>query len=415
MKKIAKLAGATMAVQLFTVATQLLMDIIVARNLGPEKLGMLVLGLSIAGLLSVFLLFGSGEIAMRMYGDDAYDNSAVLSGAWKILLRGVGVMFALGGLACAIIGTDAHETAIVVMALFVLLVNGFSSTLGHAIVALDRSKEDLVGCAISRVVMLALASIAAWNGSVIGVLLAYMAGALSHAFLRVRLVDNELFRVRWNPDQEVFERIWSEGKHIGIGSIFGTISNRADTLVISALTTPHVTGLYGAAYRFVTGAQVFSQASSFALYPFLTRGTQQERGSAKKIYVALAIAGAIFWCGVAFFAEILINLVYGAQFVAAAPILRVLLFAVGVQWLAAYVTRWMIAMGRQSILPYAQAVGCAVNLISLAVLIPGMAGVGAAWATLLADAAVVIILGLVLLFSVQASRSQNEAATCPDL
>lgn len=405
MMRIAKLAGSTIAVQLFTIIAQLAVDVIVARGLGPEKLGVLVLGLSVAGLLSVFLLFGSGEIAMKMYADREHEPQAVLTASWRVLSRGALVMFALGGLVCLLADTDVTASVAVFLALVVLLVNGFSSTLGHAIVAFDQSRPDLLGVAIARTLMLILASIAAWYGSIYGVLLAYLAGAIAHASTRAWLVNAKLFELRWVNKPAAFERLWREGKHIGVGSIFGTIANRLDTVVISALTSAHVTGLYGAAYRFVTGAQVLSQATSFALYPFLTRGSAEDRLPVQRLYICLAIGGALFWAGCAAFSELLVELVYGAQYTSAAPILSVLLIAVGVQWLSAFTTRWLIASGKQSILPYAQAAGCLVNLSALFLLAPRFAGVGAAWATLLADGVVLIVLGLVALSPLLASKS----------
>lgn len=413
MMRIAKLAGSTVAVQLFTIIAQLAVDVIVARGLGPEKLGVLVLGLSVAGLLSVFLLFGSGEIAMKMYGSAEHEPQAVLTASWRVLSRGALVMFALGGLVCSLADTNLTATIAVVLALVVLLVNGFSSTLGHAIVAFDHSKTDLLGVAIARSLMLILASVAAWYQSIYGVLLAYLAGAIVHTITRALLVHVKLFELRWVNEPAAFERLWREGKHIGVGSIFGTIANRLDTVVISALTTAHVTGLYGAAYRFVTGAQVLSQASSFALYPFLTRGSEAERRPVQRLYIGLALGGAVFWGACAAFSTQLVELVYGAQYMGAAPILSVLLIAVAVQWLAAFTTRWLIASGKQSILPYAQAAGCVVNLTALFLLAPRFAGVGAAWATVLADAVVLIVLGLVAMSPLLASKaSLPEGGSC---
>ncbi len=60
-------AAATVWVQLMTVGAQLGVDIMVARMLGPALTGEVVFALATAGLLSVVMLFGTGEVAVALY------------------------------------------------------------------------------------------------------------------------------------------------------------------------------------------------------------------------------------------------------------------------------------------------------------------------------------------------------------
>ena len=184
------------------------------------------------------------------------------------------------------------------------------------------------------------------------------------------------------PNKSAADDLLERGRHIGLGSIFGTVSNKADTLWLRASAGLEQVGIYGAAYRVIGGMQLVATSCSLALYPGLTRGEHR----AKLGYMIAAPLGAVsLLLASAIIPEPLVLLVYGQAYAEAVPVLTVLLLAGVAQWIHAWAARWVIATHKERALPRAQAVGCATLLVGLATLTPTMGAMGAAWATFAAD------------------------------
>ncbi len=382
-------AVATVLVQLITVGTQLGVDVMVARMLGPELTGEVVFALATAGLLSVVMLFGTGEVAVAMYARREIAPQRVLT-ASGIILSGGAVLGALAATGIALwAGVDARAGGAVALAMAALTVNAASATLNQAIVGMDASKKELGATMISRGVLVVSACVGAALGNIHVVLLAYVLAAACQVFLRARIVHTELFELRVELDLETLATLWRRGRHIGVGSLFGTVANRADTLALRAMCGAAQTGIYGAAYRVVAGTQVIASATSLALYPRLARG----EAKAKAIYMTGAVVGAIGLVACALWLpEPLIALVYGPEFAAAAPALEILLVAAGIQWFNIWGSRWLVTMEAERVLPWAQAAGCAMLVGVLAWTLPSGGAMGAAWATLASDGIVTLFM-----------------------
>jgi O-antigen/teichoic acid export membrane protein len=382
-------AVATVLVQLITVGTQLGVDVVVARMLGPELTGEVVFALATAGLLSVVMLFGTGEVAVGMYARREVAPQRVLT-ASGVILSGGAVLGALAAAGIALwAGVDARAGGAVALAMAALTVNAASATLNQAIVGMDASKKELGATLVSRGVLVVSACVGAALGDIHVVLLAYVLAAGCQVFLRARLVHTELFELRAELDPKVLATLWRRGRHIGLGSLFGTVANRADTLALRAMCGAAQTGIYGAAYRVVAGTQVIASATSLALYPRLARGEAR----ARTLYAAGAVGGAVGLSTCALWLPgPLIALVYGPEFAAAAPALEVLLLGAAAQWFNIWGSRWIVTMEAERALPWAQAIGCAMLVAGLAAWLPEGGAMGAAWATLASDGVVTLIM-----------------------
>jgi O-antigen/teichoic acid export membrane protein len=81
-------------------------------------------------------------------------------------------------------------------------------------------------------------------------------------------------------------------------------------------------------------------------------------------------------------AKVIVRILYGVQFAAAAPLLAVLIWSEIAMFFATVVLNIFIARGEQKLLPIPTIVGAVVNVGLNLILIPRYAALGASWATL---------------------------------
>ncbi|MCB9539165.1 MAG: oligosaccharide flippase family protein [Myxococcales bacterium] len=392
-------AGWTLVVQGIELVASIAATILVGRVLGTEAMGSFAFALNLAGLLAIFLLFGTGEIAIQMYQDAENTSPRAVYGASLIVV-------ACGSLACLAVGTAvvfgmglSFESGLATyIALVTLLVNGLAATLNNAILAFDAAGKDVGNIVVSRAVLLAGVVAAGLAGSLIGVLCAYVAAAIVLSALRARLVGRHLFPVRPVFDGEVTRALWHRGRQIGVGSIFGTISNRSDMLLLEGMTDTTQVGLYGASYRIINGVQAGAVAVSTALYPGLLRAIQAGKMTrTRRLYLAFPLAVAAFLIAIAFtVSDPLVTLLLGDDFAPARPVFKLLLLASACQTVLMFLAKYLIARGKEGVMPTAQAVSAATNLTLNVIFIPSILALGAAWATLAAEVVLLLIYGVVL-------------------
>ena len=385
-------AAWTVAVQGVDMAAQLAAGIAVARLLGPEAMGAFTFAFAVAAILAIFVLFGTGEVAIQLYGKPAEHRPQAVLGATLLVVGGGAVVCILGGGAVIAAMDLAPLTRLAVaLALATLLLNGLAVALNLAVLAFDASRRDLVDVAWTRALLLVGVAAGAWTGSLVVVLVAYIGGAALLTAARWWHVHTRLFPARPELDRPTTDELWRRGRHVGVGSIFGVISSRSDMLLLEHLTSTAEVGLYGAAYRLINGVQAGSTAVATALYPGYARAVEAGAvNRTRRLFVAFPVACAAGLVVVALtLAEPIVVFVFGEAYRAAGPLFEVLLAAAAVQTLITFAAKALIARHQERHLPPAQALSAATNLGLNLVFIASLGGLGAAWATLAAEVVLV--------------------------
>ncbi len=380
-----RLAGPfhTLVVSIIEIVVAIAASVLVARYLGVEGMGHFTLAFTIAGILAIALLFGTHDVAIRMYTTKDSEPTKVLGAALWILFVGDGLCILLAVVICIILALSWFQIFIVMLATLVMLINGLGSVFSQAVVAYDMSRFDVPAIVVARALQLAGTVFALEYGDLVHVMLVYILSAGILAVFRARIVHKKCFAIKPNFDPSVRKAMWSSGWKIGLGTVFGTISARSDVLILEGMASTEVVGIYGAAYRVVNGALTGVAAVASALFPRVAKALQaNQRTLEVKIFVILPviIAGGCF-AGAVFVAKPIIDILYGEKFEAAVVVLQVLMIVVALDSINAFVNRYMVAAGREHHLPRAQGVGAGTNIILNAILIPPLGALGAALAT----------------------------------
>ena len=370
----------TMVVRGLEMVTSIIAAVLVARTLGAEGMGNFTLAFTIAGFLSIAMLFGSDGIAVRMYTSGQEDPQRVMGASLSILTIGSGICLVLAVILTFLLSLNEIQIAVLVLAIVTLFFNSLSSVFVMAIIAYDNSRYDVGAMVLARALQIVWLVLGLKYGGLVLAVVSYVVSSALLAAARGWIVHRTCFPLRPLMDRMVLRRMWGAGWKVGLGAVFGTISFRSDVLLLQALSTTEVIGIYGAANRVINGLSAGTAALAEALFPGVARaaaaGVQTLESKLFKIVPGLVAVGSL-GCAL-FVSDWLVHLLYGAAFASAGPVLRFLFLFLALDALNAFYNRYLVATHREGYLPKAQALGAITNVIINLSLIPRLGATGAA-------------------------------------
>lgn len=316
------------------VTLQLLLQIALARMLGPQVFGVFAIGLvtlTLAGFLAGFGL--SWNLMQREHIDE---QDIRFAWTWQLLL-GLAALLVLQGSAAAIaqaLREPAAESVIRWMSLGCLLQAAAAPATHLLTRALDFRSLGLTQLSSYLVGYAGVGLPLAWAGAGVHALLAaWLTQALVVAGASLALHPHPLKPLLWYDRARTLLGV---GQAVFMANLVNWALNHLDRLFIGRLLGTWSLGLYNVAYNL---ASVPSQTLLSALQPaFMSAGArmQSEPGRLARAYLqmlsTLLVLGLPVGTALALLAPDLIALLYGAQWLQAAPILSWLLVAM--PWLA---------------------------------------------------------------------------------
>lgn len=184
------------------------------------------------------------------------------------------------------------------------------------------------------------------------------------------------------------DRAWTIFSHsfpIAFSSLLAMIYLRIDQVMLHKMATDSVLGQYVAAVRVSELFEMLPTALMFTLAPILAVSVADPEKFRRYIdrtfrYFMVLAAGLCVFVTVG--APIVVRVLYGKQFLPAAPLLAVLIWSEIAVFFATVIVNVMVAKNHQHLLPIPTLAGAAINIALNLVLIPRYAAMGTAWATL---------------------------------
>jgi O-antigen/teichoic acid export membrane protein len=371
--------------------------LLIARAYGQGGIGEYAFAMAFTGVFAVLANFGKDLFAIRHVSQNPQDDgrcfstlttlSALLAPLLLAVVLGLG--FALGFPA---------ERMAVVLALGVFQITMY---LHEVITARFRVREQMlipavVDGSVKLLVLLGVGTLA-WAGASLPVTLASFPVVMLAA-TGFSLVLQQRFYGRLSPglDRDLLTTAWPQMWVLGANLFVHLAYAKVDVLMLGMLRTEAEVGLYAAALRPVVGVVVIVSMASYALYPVLSRmhaGHEPGllpffRRAAAAVFLICSAGAmtAVYW------AEEVVVLLFGPDFVESASVLRVLAGLLLVTGLNAFLEPMLFAGGYQRVRLYALGAMALANIVLNAVLIPRFGYLGAAWATLISETALLAYL-----------------------
>jgi O-antigen/teichoic acid export membrane protein len=370
----------------------LVLTIVAARRLSPAAFGVLTLGSTLGWLGAVV-----SDAGMQMHlGRSVARRPHAL---WPLLLRWLKARAASSALVLGLViaGLAALDVPPPQRDALLLLTCGYLATglmelVHYAFRGVARTDLESAISATQRLVTLALGvAVLFWRPDVTLLSAAMLVGPVAAVIWSVaaaRRIATADRAISVASTGDAAGSIWGEfGRDvapIGLGIVLSALYFRVDTFLIGLWHDTAAVGLYGAVFRIVDALRLFPAAALAIALPALCRATSLRTVTA--MAVPLMLAAGLAGATLASVAAWLIPAVYGSAYTAAVPAFRVLLAAFPLMALNYALTQQLIGWNGQRTFAALSAVALVVNLGVNAWLIPALAIVGAAWATVATEA-----------------------------
>lgn len=185
------------------------------------------------------------------------------------------------------------------------------------------------------------------------------------------------------------DRAWMIFSHsfpIAFTTLLAMIYMRIDQVMLHKMTTDSILGQYVAAVRVSELFEMLPAALMFTLAPILAVSVSERekfRSYTDRAFRYFMVAACGLCVIMTVGAPIIVRVLYGKQFLPAAPLLAVLIWSEIAVFFATVVSNVMVVRNQQNLLPIPTLAGAAINIALNLVLIPRYAAMGAACATLI--------------------------------
>lgn len=373
---------------------------IIARIIGPEKLGEINLAAAFVTYFSLIINYGFDLTGTRAIAKGAQDRAACNSifnevFSAKLFLFTLSSVVFVGCL--FIVPTVAEEKALYLFSYFYCIAHVFTPNW------LYQGMQDAHQMAIFQLIAKII-----FTASILFVVqqrsdYAYQALLLSLSQVMVALfsffwaINRYKFRVQLIRIKEIFTLLVKE-KMIFFSMVVSSLNAITNTMVLGFIQNPTEVGYYTVGWKLITIMQSFISLPLLqALFPYMGEcfgkskedGIMRIRKMAPLISVVTAMAGVFLW----FAAPLLVTLLYGSEFAPGILVLRILGFIPLIQSMGdLFGIQTMINMKMDKQFFNIKLLGCFIGLV-LNVLLSYWGGAqGTAWAWVLTEVCVTSIL-----------------------
>jgi O-antigen/teichoic acid export membrane protein len=192
------------------------------------------------------------------------------------------------------------------------------------------------------------------------------------------------YQPRWQAMGESCQKLLNYGLRAYGIDLLGTVAGQIDQILVVGLLAPASMGMYAVALSLSRMLSMFESSILKVLFPTVAARPPAEvvalTGRSARLSLVMTLLAAM---PLMFIGPLLLNLLYGAAFLGAVPVFRILLVEVVLASTDSLLAQAFMALGRPGTLTILQGITLGLNLALLPLLIPvyGLIGAGLALLT----------------------------------
>ena len=228
-------------------------------------------------------------------------------------------------------------------------------------------------------------------------------------FLIIFLSSRKYVKIRLAFDKILWKKIVKMAAPLALSVIFNLIYFKIATIFLSVMKEEGDVGIYGAPFKVLESLIAFAAIFAGLLLPLLSRYYKEDRGKFLNIFkkgVDVLIIFVIPLCiGTIFFAQDIMTLAGGNEFMGSAQVLKILIFAVSAIFFSHIFGNTAIACHQQKKIMWIYMFVALLSIILNLILIPRYSYFGASIAVTISE--VTVALSILILIYVKAKISIN--------
>ena len=390
--KIIKNSSWMVSDKIFTMIVGVVVTAIVARYFGPESFGKFNYALAFVSLFTAISTLGLETLTVKSIVDKKYSEGVILCTSLFLRVIGGTILTILTYLSIRLIAPNDDDLHILVLLMSLTMVMKSFEVIEYWIQAYQKAK-------ISSIIRISVYVITAglkvflvfFKGSLVQYAVIYtldaaiIGGALMIAYFKVR---EEI--TPWKFSFRYAKYILSQSWYLILSGLMVTLYMRIDQVMLGAMMpTKTEVGVYSAAVRIAEMWYFVPMAIITSFKPVIMNNKNISEDkylqSVKLLYTLVAWFGIGFGIVILIFSKPIVLLLYGADYLKAASILSVSVWAGTFAMLGSARSIWLISEGLQSYTLLYTFIGLIVNIALNYLMIPIYGGFGAALGTLVAQ------------------------------
>jgi O-antigen/teichoic acid export membrane protein len=383
--------------KLFARALALFWTVMLARVLGVVEFGEYTY---LTALVILLAMFSDGGISTIVERDAAADPKKA-AGDLPTALSAIVLLNLVA--AVAVVGIGLTNDFSLHRLLDTLLIAGYlpANAVFNILCAVFRARgffgyDSLfnVGDSLSFIALSGLTLLAGWGLE--GVVVAFAARQYLLLAIAVAVFGRSGFSARFGWDRVSARYLGREGWPMILSGAANHAYARVDIILLYSLAGVASAGTYSVAARLIDGAMLGLGALGFATLPVLSRLAATDPRAAGKLTMRIALlagVGTLVCAGIGgLMSQFVIDVMYGAEFAEAGPVLAILLVTIPPYTLTQVFASLLVALGRQHLLILAYGITL-VTSISLNVwLVPQLGFIGTALVSVAASGLLLVLL-----------------------
>lgn len=363
---------------------------ILARRLGVEGLGLLSFAAAVAGYFGLALTTGFGEIGAREVA--RHPDEAMKIAADGTLVRLIIAVFGAVAVAMAALLLVKEPDARIVVLLSTLSLFSLAIDTSWVYKGLERNRVVAAGMLASQIIYLAgVVAFVRNPASVVRVPVIQFTGELLAALGLLFLLFEKFSR----PSIRGGMALARQSGYITLSRVMRSLIVTFDVILLGLLATRRDVGLYSAGYRICYLMMAVAVATHVVFAPSVARATLVGSTAVRQVLErSVALTATVMLplvVGAAVLADRLLALLFGDQFASGARALRLLALSIALLALHGTTRSIFVAQHQTKLEAMIFTVAAALNIVLNFVLIPRFGIVGAAFATVAAEALIFAI------------------------
>ncbi len=363
--------------------------IFVARILGVENTGKFSFALSFTTIFAMFLDFGLNQVLIRQSAQDSQTSQKNLSRVLSFKILGATAIYGLIVVLINLMDYPAITRQMVYLAGVVMIVDSFVLSFYGILRGRQNLKFESFGVVANQVIILMVGLIVLKFGfGLVTLISVYLLGSLFN-FIYAGSVLKQKLKIILRPDfnWSGIAELLKLALPFGIAGIFIRIYSSIDIVILSKLASDYSVGLYSVAYKITFALQFLATAFSAGVYPNFCRCFAEFReklaGTFEKSIRYLMILALPISFGVIIIADKIVGPVFGREYQDSVLTLQIMISALVLIFLNFAVGALLNAGGRQTRQTIHLGITAGANIVFNLILIPRLAHLGAALATVL--------------------------------
>ncbi len=369
-----------------------------ARYLGTEGFGILNTALSITAIIVVFTDLGISSLTVREVARNKDLIEKFLPNTFIIKIILSVMTFGMVILIANILGYPELVKTVIYIITISTLINAIGGIFSVYFQAYEKMEYLSVNSILNSSIMLI--------GTYFGIyynldllFFAYLyviANIISFIYIIIVYFTNFCLP-KFDIDFNFWKITIKEAIFFGLSSIFVSLYFYIDSVMLSVMVGSGAVGIYNAAYKLIFVLMFIPNVVIIALFPIMSRHFDSAKNLLKLEYEKLfkylfAIAIFILLDGI-IFADNIIQLIYGANFIESVLVLQLLIIVVPIIFITSLFGNLLGAINKQRFVTIVAGANIILNIILNLILIPKLSYVGSSIATVLTE-----LLGFILMF-----------------